>query len=75
MEREVRHYGHPESRLGPVELGIHAAHLHDAARRQPEQGQRGVDQGPGAGVVADSDPAAEYAETRAKANAPWMTAL
>ncbi|PZN94758.1 MAG: anthranilate synthase component I, partial [Alphaproteobacteria bacterium] len=28
----------------------------------------------GAGVVADSDPAAEYAETRAKANAPMRAA-
>ncbi|MDQ3124965.1 MAG: chorismate-binding protein, partial [Pseudomonadota bacterium] len=28
----------------------------------------------GAGVVADSDPAAEYAETIAKANAPMRAA-
>ena len=28
----------------------------------------------GAGVVADSDPAAEYAETRAKARAPMQAA-
>ncbi|MNC11242.1 hypothetical protein D3C75_589340 [compost metagenome] len=55
VEREIRHYGHPEPRFCPVELGIHAAHLHDAAARQPEQGQGGVYQCPGAGVVPKQD--------------------
>lgn len=78
---KVRHYGHPEARLGPIELGVHAAHLHDAAAGQTEQRQRGVDERPGAGVVAQQDqgrlvegslsPACARACQRAR---PWPSA-
>jgi len=55
VKGEIRHDGDAKARLGPVELGIHAPHLHDAAARQAEQGQGGVDQCPGPGVVPQQD--------------------
>ena len=54
VKGEIRHDGDAKARLGPVELGIHAPHLHDAAARQAEQGRR-VDQCPGPGVVPQQD--------------------
>lgn len=55
MQGEVRHDGDTKARLGPIELGVDAAHLHDATGGQGQQRQGRVDQRPGAGVVTEQD--------------------
>jgi para-aminobenzoate synthetase component 1 len=55
-------------------LGAGAARLSVAIRTAVLSGRGTVDHAVGAGIVADSDPAAEYAETLAKASA-FVTAV